>query len=53
MQLENDGKVKKIKNSGYTSLSPDSEPMFEFHMDESKELSVHLKNLQFKGLLSV
>jgi hypothetical protein len=43
VQLENDGK----ENSGYTYLSPDNEPMLEFHVHDGTEFYEQLNNLPF------
>jgi hypothetical protein len=50
-KLEEDGKV--AEKSGYTYLNADNEPMVEYHVDDSKEFGERLKNLPFKGTLSV
>ncbi len=50
-RLEEDGKV--AKKSGYSYLNADNEPMVECHIDDSKEFGERLKDLPFKGTLSV
>ncbi len=41
------------KKFGYSYLNADNEPMVEYHIDDSKEFGDRLKDLPFKGTLSV